>query len=112
YSTQTGATGTGRSSDWSGFDDPKIDALFVQAAEELAASQDELLYQQIDSALWAEMPTLPLFAEPTITAWNASLSSVQGDPGGLGPLWSVDQWALLVPASAAGASASGGRQGS
>ncbi|HLX89578.1 MAG TPA: ABC transporter family substrate-binding protein [Acidimicrobiales bacterium] len=84
--------------DWSGYDDPKLDALFAQASAQLAVDQERGLYQQIDSALWSAMPTLPLFAEPTALAWSASLTGVHDDPGGLGPLWSATRWALLAPA--------------
>lgn len=86
----------GAVSDWSGFEDPNVDDLFAQAAQELAALPDKKLYQQIDQDLWNAMPSLPLFAEPVITAWSASLTGVKSDPGGLGPLWSAGKWAELV----------------
>jgi peptide/nickel transport system substrate-binding protein len=91
--------GRGSVADWSGFDDPKIDALFTQASGQLAAAQARQLYQQIDTALWAAMPVLPLFAEPSLLVWSASLVHVQGDPGGLGPLWSAPTWSELGQAA-------------
>ena len=97
---------------WSGFDDPKIDALFAQAATQLAAAQDRQLYQQIDAELWAAMPTLPLFAEPDIVVWSTSLTHVKDDPGGLGPLWSATAWTVLGPAPQRGSATSrSGRAG-
>lgn len=84
--------------DWSGFDDPKIDALFAQASQQLAATPDRALYQQIDGELWSAMPSLPLFAEPQVLAWSASLTGVRDDTGALGPLWSATDWAHLQPA--------------
>ncbi len=96
-------------SDWSGFDDPRIDMLFVRAAQELAADQDQQLYQQIDASLWEAMPTLPLFVEPTVLTWSISLTSVRDDPGGLGPMWGVGRWAELLPAPRK--SALGAREG-
>jgi peptide/nickel transport system substrate-binding protein len=91
--------------DWTGFDDPRIDGLFTQASQQLGAAQDRQLYQQIDAALWTAMPSLPLFAEPAVTAWSAKIFGVRADPGGLGPLWSVSKWAYLVPARTTGGSA-------
>jgi len=84
--------------DWTGFDDPKIDTLFTQAEGELSADQAEATYQQIDQELWLDMPTLPLLAEPDFVAFSASVFGVQIDPGGLGALWQMNQWAPLVAA--------------
>ena len=83
-------TGGAQTQDWSGFDDPKVDALFSQAAAGPRPRRaPSSIYQQIDQALWTAMPTLPLFAEPTMLVWSSSLSGVGDDPGGLGPLWNV-----------------------
>ena len=105
-------TGGAQSQDWSGFDDPKIDALFSQAVQDLAPPSAQLIYQQIDQALWTAMPTLPLFAEPTMLVWSSSLSGVDDDPGGLGPLWNVRLWALRSGAPARRSTSAGsGRRG-
>lgn len=85
--------------DWSGFDDPRIDGLFAQAAQQLAATPDRQLYTQTDAALWVAMPSLPLFAEPEIMAWSAAVTGVKDDPAALGPLWSATTWAQLRPAT-------------
>jgi peptide/nickel transport system substrate-binding protein len=90
---------------WTGFDDPAIDALFAQAQEELSANQAQATYQEIDQDLWLDMPTLPLLAEPDFVAFSASISGVQTDAGGLGALWEMNEWAPLVPAKPAQKSA-------
>ncbi len=100
FSTSPTLTGGAPTEDWSGFDDPKVDALFAQAAQELAPPQAHATYQQIDQALWSAMPTLPLFAEPTLLAWSSRLSGVIDDPGGTGPFWNVRLWALRSAATA------------
>ena len=75
-----------------------MDGLFTQAESDLSANQAGALYQQIDQDLWQDMPTLPLLAEPTFVAFSAAMVGVQNDPGGLGPLWGMSQWAPIVPA--------------
>ena len=94
FSTSPSVTGGTESEDWSGFDDPKIDALFTQAVQNLAPPSAAVVYQHIDQALWIAMPTLPLFAEPTMLVWSSSLKGVDDDAGGLGPLWNVRLWSL------------------
>ena len=107
FSTSPAVTGVAVSEDWTGFDDPKIDTLFSQAVQELAPPSAHVIYQQIDQALWSAMPTLPLFAEPTVLVWSSSLTGVIDDPGGLGPLWNVRLWALLAAAPVQGSASTG-----
>jgi len=95
YSTAPTVTG-GVGTNWTGFDDPRVDTLFTQAAQELAAARAEALYQQIDQALWSDMPTLPLFAEPTFLVWPTWLTQVMDDPGGIGPFWNIRLWTRLA----------------
>lgn len=93
------ATPLGSGLDWSGYDDPKVDALLSQAAGQLAAQDAQAVYEQVDGDLWNAMPAVPLFAEPVLVAWSTSISGVRDDPGGLGPLWSLDMWTDRVPAT-------------
>jgi len=98
FSTTDGPARAGASSDWSGFDDPKVDTLFSEAAQNLAGQAAQALYRQIDQALWTELPTMPLFAEPVVLVSAVDLLGLQPDPGGSGVLWDADQWFYLVPA--------------
>ncbi|MGH9030341.1 MAG: ABC transporter family substrate-binding protein, partial [Acidimicrobiales bacterium] len=66
YSSAPNLTNPGTNLDWSGFSDPKLDTLFTNASEQLGPNLADPMYQQVDEELWAQMPTLPLFAEPTL----------------------------------------------
>lgn len=87
YSTGVGALGVDGTQDWSGFDDPALDNLLAEASAQLAADQSGRLYRQADQLLWTDLPALPLFAEPTVTAWSAEVSGVDPDDGAAGVLW-------------------------
>ncbi len=107
FTTAPAVTGGAPTQDWSGFDDPKLDTQFSQAMEQLSVPQALAVYRQIDQSLWTSMPTLPLFAEPTLLVWSASIVGMNDDPGGLGPLWNVRLWARLVAAPTRRATGSG-----
>jgi peptide/nickel transport system substrate-binding protein len=99
YFTSTAAvSGSSADTDWSDFSDPKLDALLTQAAQTLGSNQSQPLYRQVDQELWADMSTLPLFAEPTLLVHSASVRGVQDDRSGLGPLYSFAQWFRIVAA--------------
>ena len=98
FTSAASVTGPGANLDWSGFSDVRVDALFTQAAQQLGSNQSQPLYQQLDQNLWAAMPTLPLFAEPTLLVNSAWVSGVQDDPGALGPAFSATSWFRVAAA--------------
>jgi len=99
YSTSPVAAGEGESRDVSHFESPEVDTLFEQAGSELDAAKAAALYQQIDTLLWQDMPSVPLFAEPTLVASSADVSRVQPDPWVTGPLWDAQSWARVGAAA-------------
>jgi len=110
YFTSTpSVTGAGADVDWSGFDDLHVDALLTQAAQQVGSNQAQLAYQQADQALWSAMPSLPLFAEPDLLVSSAWVGGVQGDPGGLGPLYSATSWYRIVASHTKSSARSGSR---
>ncbi len=96
FSTSPVLTIPGTNLDWSGFDDPHVDTTLAQAVQQLGSNQANPLYKQADADLWTEMPTYPLFAEPTLLVHSAWVNAVTDDPGGLGPMFSVEKWYRVV----------------
>lgn len=83
--------------DWSGYASEKVDSLFLQAASELDPVTAQPLYDQIDQQLWSDMVALPLFAEPSVLAWSASITGVTPGPYAPGLFATILDWAKLVP---------------
>lgn len=88
--------------DWSRFDDPQVDQLFVQAAQALNPVTGAAVYGQIDDQLWDQMVALPLFGEPGLLANGVQVANAVYNPSVDGVLWNVDQWTRLQPAPVAG----------
>jgi len=88
--------------DWSGYDSPTVDSLFIRAAGQLNVMTAQATYQQVDTDLWSALPALPLFVEPQVVAWSASLSGLTPDPGGDGLLWQSTDLAMVPVAGGAG----------
>ncbi len=110
YSTTLGDEGTDGAVDWSNFDDPQVDQLFSQAAQQLNPVTGASIYAQVDDQLWDQMVSLPLFCDPAVVAHTVTLSGVVADPSRDGILWNLSSWERLVrkPAtSTTGAQASG-----
>jgi peptide/nickel transport system substrate-binding protein len=83
--------------DWSKFDDPQVDQLFIQAAEALNPVDGASIYTQIDDQLWDQMVALPLFEEPALVANGVQIANVQYNASIDGLLWNAPLWTLLKP---------------
>ena len=100
------STGTGRhpadNEDWSRYDDPQVDELFVQAEQALNPVTGATIYGQIDDQLWDQMVALPLFGEPGLVANGVQVANAAYNPSTDGVLWNVDQWSKMQPAPTTG----------
>ena len=102
YSDGPGTPGANDDQNWSRFDDPQVDQLFVQAAQELNPVTGGAVYAQIDDQLWDQMVALPLFGEPGLVANGVQVANAAYNPSVDGVLWNVALWTRLKPAPAAG----------
>lgn len=96
FSTVDGVGGAGGSLDWMGYDSPHVDNLFAQAAQQLNGATEQGVYQQVDVALWNDMPSLPLFAEPNLTVTAIALLGVHPLALGPGILWDTQAWTYVA----------------
>jgi peptide/nickel transport system substrate-binding protein len=98
YSDGQGKEGVNDQQNWSRFDDPQVDQLFLQAAQELNPVTGAAAYTQIDDQLWDQMVALPLFGEPALVANGVEMSNATYNPSVDGILWNVALWSRLKPA--------------
>ena len=85
------------SQDWSTFDDPQVDQLFLQASQALNPVTGAAIYAQIDDQLWDQMVALPLFGEPGFVANGVQMANVQYNASVDGILWNLPLWTWLKP---------------
>ena len=98
YSDVGARRGVADSQDWSHFDDPQVDQLFLQAAQELNPVTGGVVYGQIDDQLWDQMVALPLFGELALVANGVQIANVTYNPSVDGVLCNVNQWTRMKPA--------------
>ena len=102
YSDGTARWGLNDTQNWSRFDDPQVDRLFVQASQELNPVTGGAIYAQVDDQLWDQMVALPLFGEPGLLANGVQVANAVYNPSIDGILWNVALWTRLKPAATLG----------
>jgi peptide/nickel transport system substrate-binding protein len=77
-----------------GLVDPAIRTLYSQAESQLNPAVARGLYNEIDTLLWQELPTVPLFEMPVTLVTERSLVNVEESPTWAGPMWNAENWAI------------------
>ena len=76
-------------------DIPELEDLFNQANAEFDPAKRAELMNQIDTLLWENMATLPLFQFQNMAAYSDTLSNVFfNDPAGI--TWNANEWAIAA----------------
>jgi peptide/nickel transport system substrate-binding protein len=92
YCSYTNTTECGNN--WDHYANPTVDALFTKALSTINPTQAAALYNQIDTILWKDMVTLPLFQQPELFGWSSKLGGVVPNTSSVGIPWNAQDWGL------------------
>jgi len=94
-SSNTSIYAPGGDQNYNGIDIPELTGLFAQANAEFDPATRADLMNQIDTVLWDNMATLPLFQFQNMVAFSDTISNVVfNDPAGV--TWNANEWAVAV----------------
>ena len=99
--TEPGATATGTvTRDVLGLDDPVVTGLFASAMGELNPPQGLTDLEKLDTRMWGEADTIPLFQSAYDLVRSVRVDNVSESPTAAGIMWDAQDWAILKqPAS-------------
>ncbi|WP_285617709.1 ABC transporter family substrate-binding protein [Kineosporia sp. NBRC 101677] len=80
-----------------GYRNKNVDLLLERLYSELDPDRQLSLLEQLDTTLWEDIATVPLFAYPALLATSAQVQNVQYNPSWAGPTWNADTWSAPAP---------------
>jgi peptide/nickel transport system substrate-binding protein len=85
---------TGRGQNETSYSNPKVDELFQEASS--ATDRDEVvrLSNEADAEMWKDLPTIPLYAKPTLLPYRDTLVNIIDNASTFGPLWNATTWGV------------------
>jgi peptide/nickel transport system substrate-binding protein len=92
YCSYTNASVCGEN--WDHYANPAVDALLTKASATIDSTQSAAMYNQIDTILWKDMVTLPLFQSPQLFGWSNKLGNIVPDTSNVGFPWNANVWGL------------------
>jgi peptide/nickel transport system substrate-binding protein len=90
YCSYTNASLCG--SNWNHYANTQVDNLFNQAVSTVNLAQSTTLYNQVDSILWKDMVTLPLFEAAQLYTWSNAYGNIIPNPSLTGVPWNAQVW--------------------
>lgn len=78
----------------SGYSNPQVDQLSAQLNQEVDRTKQLRLMQQIDTQLWRDVATIPLFVFPGLLATSPAAVGVQYNPTQADLSWNAYDWNL------------------
>jgi peptide/nickel transport system substrate-binding protein len=92
YCSYTNASLCGNN--WDHYANATVDKLFDQALATVNPTQAAVLYNQVDSILWQDAVTLPLFEQPQLYTWTSTWGNVLPNASNAGLTWNSFAWGV------------------
>jgi peptide/nickel transport system substrate-binding protein len=80
--------------DWDHFANKTVDSLFDSALTSLSPAKATADYNEIDSLLWKNAVTLPLYQEPQLYTYSSQWGNILANPSNQGLTWNAGEWGL------------------
>lgn len=90
----TSALRTGSGLNFGRFGNGRYDAITDQLAADDNSTTRLNLLTEAESLLWAQLPSIPLFATPRTIAFGSGLQNGIAAPTQAGTGWNMDRWVL------------------
>ena len=74
--------------------DPKVQQLMEQAVIETDPAKTADLWNQVDTQLWSDMFTLPLYQKPTFLGYSSNYTGIDDNATLAGPFWNSETFAM------------------
>lgn len=94
YETFDAETGAGGQNEMF-YSNPEVDALLEEVIRTTDEAEINELVNQIDTILWDDMVTLPLYTKPNFLPYDAAIANVIDNPTTAGPLWNSTTWGFV-----------------
>ncbi|HET9657091.1 MAG TPA: ABC transporter family substrate-binding protein [Kineosporiaceae bacterium] len=91
YQTRAGGKGMQNNGYYS---NPQVDALLTELNQELNADKRMALLKKIDTQLWTDLATIPLFAFPNLVATDSKIQNVKMNTTQQDVTWNAQEWTL------------------
>jgi len=73
--------------------DPEVDKLLPEISASTDTDAQIKLGNQVDTLLWKDLYTIPLYQKPTFLAYNSNYTGIVENATNAGPLWDATKWA-------------------
>jgi peptide/nickel transport system substrate-binding protein len=89
---------SGSDSNYGKYTNKAVDDLMNKALAEVDLTKRTALLNQADTAMWTDLPNLPLYQKPTFLAFSDKYANIVDNTTTETPFWNVEEWGLKASA--------------
>ena len=90
---------TGADSNYGAYSSAEFDKIAKDAVSELDEKKSLEFADQMDKAMWKDLPNLPLYQKPTFIGVRSKFVNVKDNTTNEGPFWNAETWGLAKGAA-------------
>lgn len=90
---------TGADSNYGAYSNAEFDKIAKEAVSELDEEKSLEFADQMDKAMWKDLPNLPLYQKPTFIGVRSKFVNVEDNTTNEGPFWNSQTWGLAKSAA-------------
>ncbi|WP_235854628.1 ABC transporter family substrate-binding protein [Nonomuraea aridisoli] len=94
FTTAKECTEQGKENNNGCYSNKEVDELIKQLNAEVDKTKHAPIIAQIEKILWDDLATIPLFAHPSLLAWDEQLQNIVPNPAQSSVTWNMDKWTL------------------
>jgi peptide/nickel transport system substrate-binding protein len=92
YCSYTNAAVCGEN--WDHYSNKQVDSLFNTALATVDTTKAAAIYNQIDTLLWKDAATLPLYQQPQLYSYGNKFVNIKPNPSSVGFTWNAFEWGV------------------
>ena len=86
---------TGGGNNQGNYSNPEVDALIDQINQAIDPADVDELATQVDTILWEDLATIPVFTFPGLEAHTTETSGIEFNPTQSGLTWNIQDWSVV-----------------
>ena len=92
FTTAPSCTPSGKGNNNGCYSNKEVDRLIKELNATIDPDAKTKLIGEVEALLWEDLATIPLYSQPSLSAWTSTLKHIEPNPSQASITWNMDEW--------------------